>query len=159
MGKCPKELCEHWSELECECILRKYKCDDYGRFLQGYGCALDDGLKNKCILKKKAKYKIGEYVFYFDSTNVDKYKTIEEAVLKVKIKTVGYWSPAHQPHYDIGVPSGVNGYTGRNEADLFKTKQECIKKFSSTFNDYRKNILSILQEKEREAKQKIEEYF
>jgi len=158
MDRCPKELCEHWNELEGRCILREYEYSDYGTFLRGYGCALDGGLKNRCILKKEAKYKVGDYVFYFDSTNIDKYKTIEEAVLKVKIKTVEYWSPAHQPHYNIGIPSGINGFTSRNEDNLFKTKEECIKKHRESFNNYMKATKKYLEEKRKEVEQKIERY-
>jgi len=158
MDKCPRELCEHWNESDGRCSLREYEYSDYGTFLRGYRCILDMGLKDRCVLKKKAKYKVGDYVFYIDSTNIDKYKTIEEAVLRVRIDTVEYWSPAHQAHYDIGVPSGVNGFTSRNEDKLFKTKKECIKKHKKSFNGYREATKKYLEEKQKEIEHKMERY-
>jgi hypothetical protein len=126
MNKCPQNECENWNESKNECSLREYRSDDhYGPFLEGYNCILDEGLKNQFIQKNINKYNIDDIVYYFDSTNLDKYGKYEDSILKIKIKNMSYCPPAHQYSYDIGVPSGVNGFTGRNEDDLYATYEEC----------------------------------
>lgn len=59
MDKCPREKCIYWETGTnrygeyARCRLRKYRYDDYGTFLEGYLCKLDEDLENKCQLKKR----------------------------------------------------------------------------------------------------------
>ena len=145
--KCLKEKCESWCDSDNECKERYYEnSDGYGRFLRGYGCVRDEGLKDNAKEKNPARYSVGQAVYYYknDWEKLSKCKTIDEAIHQSNILDMHYWSPSHQYCYEL------NGENRRNEDDLFTSKEDCIKKHIDNFKDNIEQRKRIIKRKEDE---------
>lgn len=167
MNKCPREKCIYWETGKnrygeyAKCGLRKYRSDEYGTFLQGYGCKLDPDLEDKCQLKKDPIAKIGDGVWIFKGNY--NAKTIDDCIELKEIKSFSYHSDGlnrqsviyhfmdNSCHSDVYSGDGMAG-----RKNIFLTKEECIKEFEETFKYIQENQRIRKERKKKELKEKLE---
>ena len=173
MDKCPREKCIYWETGKdrygdyARCRLRRYESNEYGNFLQGYACRLDEGMENKCQLKKDPVANIGDKVWVFKGNY--EAKTIDDCIVLKEIKFFTYWprysdgSGGQYISYYFTDASNFNDfYSGDGMYDrknIFLTKEECVKEFEETFKhiqEYQRNRKEREKKELRERLEKLE---
>jgi hypothetical protein len=170
MDKCPKEKCIYWEIGKdrygdyARCRLRKYDSNEYGTFLQGYACRLDEGMENKCQLKKDPIANIGDKVWVFKGNY--EAKTIDDCIELKEITYFSYWphnsvrnEDQYVSYYFTDGKSSNDFYGGDGMLDrknVFLTKEECIKEFEETFKHIQENQRVRKEREKKELKEKLD---